>query len=568
MSRPGRCHSLAGQFGVLFLTLFVIPLYGQSEPSSESPDLVVPPFLLELEGEESEAIEAPLPEEELAPPPLSPLPPADPGAVVLPPLELELTPPPPEVVVESSDPESVLREFSSTGWFALGPGRRLNGGVSLLNLGETSFYSIGFEYAGGGRVVEGAEGDHVSRRYLLDANYRLTHPRVSLEVGGHYHRQDIEIVGSTGFEGNFHRYLGLVDLNLPFSSGRVGLSTTVDYLERWGDDSAETPVGGFEVHPELGYSQTWGVTTLEIAGDYRFSYLYESPGSGLSGLSGLKGHRIQGMLGLNFELPKGWEIGATGGAIWFPGGTLLWPFSIYLDGKFGRVGGFTLSGGYRNREYALGEMQQANLHISFYQEERDGVLELAPLMEDAHGWGGELELNLSPIEMLTATGKVGCFWWENYQQPGGELGSGESSLVMEGLTNLKMEFFLALSFHRNFRLSAGWRGQGILDRDTLLPENDLSLLLEFGREASLGEEKRARWGGRVGGVWSLYPDGSPYESQLPEVELLGYYYISEGFRIILEAKDVLEPLIQGGRTGWLGLPSSGMEATLAAEISY
>lgn len=546
------------RFITIFLSVTIsFPLISQEALAPEAPELVLPPFLLEVDEEGPVMVEAPLPSEEaLGLPPLE-LPLPRPEDLRLSPLSPELKLPVPDPVAEV--PQESGSDFFSRGSLGGGNGNYILGDISLFKLGEGPRFTLHFRHQsrdgfGGARAGEG----FTLREDLLEGTLQLDNPTYDAAMGLGYREEEIGLQGvGIGDSLNLRRYAGEGEASFAAGTrGTVNLSGKGSYMERWLSGGTENRQDALSLAPKGEYILEWESLNLGISGSYRYDSVAGTGGDPQNG------HTVGGLLRLEGFLPQGWAAALEGGAVWHPGEELAYPFSLSAAGSVGSLLSLSFSGGYVHRPYNFGDLQE---NIPFLSLRDSAGAPAAPA--SLNGWEGGTTFRWTPTEVLFFEGEAGFALWENLLQPATALPAGESPFVQEEKNLLSFRLAAGWLFDSLLHLSASWEGQGFLDRDLLRPENRLSLRLEVGGEADPREELIPSWGGHLEGAWEIFPSGSPYADQYPYLEISGYYRVSPGVRIIVQAKDLLAPLIDEGRLAWEDFQAPGLSAALLVGIS-
>ena len=504
-------------------------------------------------------VEAPLPSEDPQGLPLLELPLPEPG-------EQRLSLPTPEVKIPIAElpmetpapPEEW--NFFSEGRLGGGSGNYILGDLSLIKLGGDPGITLRFHHNSrdGFGGAQGGEGFSL-RRELLQGRLNLDRRSLSFDAAMGYREEEFGLQGVGDFDSlNLRRYTGGSSAALDVgSTAKFQLSADVDWMEIW-------PIGGTSVFredilslfPQGAFTWSTDVTRLRISGFYRYDL------AGAAEKETLEGHALGGSLLLEGRLPLGWGAALEGGVVWRPGEDLIYPFSFTLTGSLGDSLFLSLTGGYRDRPYEPGALREDHFFLTFRNSQG-----LPTLPASLKGWEGSLILRWTPRENLLLEGEGGVGFWENMIQPDTPLPTGENGTLREAKNIFSYRLSWGWLLHPLLRLFASWEGQSFLNIDLLEPSTRLVLRFEVGGEADAGRGDPPPWGGHIEGAWEVYGDGSPYASQYPRVEISGYYEAAPGIRLIAEAKDLLEPLIGGGRLAWGNFKAPGLSVALLVGLS-
>lgn len=544
--------------GFLLIFLFPTILSGQEDLSPQLPDLILPPFLLELEEQLLVEIEAPLPHEEaLGLPPLEmPLP----G-----PEDLRLSPFSADLQIDPGDSRETIGEkparqrIYTIGKLGAGPGNYILGDLTIHRLEETPRFSLHFFHESRDGFSGAASGEGFSmRQELLEGSF--THARGPVETEGRFSfgeeergLQGLSVSDSLVLRG----YFGEGSYGRRFGAGGLwSLSLKGSSLSRWLAGGPEDRNQIVSYQPALEWGWEWDRLFVFARGGYHYSRLTAN-----GDREDLKQYGLLGA-GLSVRLPRGWQADLEAGAAWDFEGRPEYPFEVKLEGPVGRDLALSFQGERVDRPWEADQLRDEFPLLAF--EDGTGG---AVLPESLKGWRAAGSFTAAPGDRLGLEGRIVWARWENLIQPGISLPSRERSFSQAAADVFEFSLEGRGFINRYLTLFAGWEGQAFLDRRLLYPENMVTLALEIEDRQLSGGTVLPPWGGRLSGAWAVFPRESPLVGQYPVLDGMGYYRITPGGKIMLEISDLLSPFLDEGRLYWDEITNPGLTLSLSVSIS-
>jgi len=555
----GTCKYIMTVPGVLVLLLLgPATLSGQEDLSPQHPDLILPPFLLELEEQLLVQIEAPLPSEaSLGLPPLEmPLP----G-----PEDLRLSPFSADIQIDTGDSRdtagegAVRQKIYTIGKLGAGPGNYILGDLTIHRLEDTPRFSLHFFHESRDGFSGAASGEGFSmRQELLEGSFIHTRGPGETEGRFRYGEEERGLQGLSVFDSLVLRgYRGEGRYSRRFGEGGLwSFSLKGSSLNRWLSGGPEDRNQVLSYQPKAVLGWDWDKLSAFTQGEYYYSRLTATGDrEDLQQYGSLKG-------GLSVRLPGGWQADLEAGGAWDFEGGLEYPFLIKLEGPVGRDLALSFQGERVNHPREAEQLRNEFPLLAF--EDGSGGAVLPDVLK---GWRAAVSFTAASGNRLGLEGRLAWNRWENLIQPGVALSSRERSFSQTGADIFEFAMEGRGIINRYLTLYAGWEGQAFLDRRLLYPDNLVTLALEIEDRQLPGGTVLPPWGGRLSGAWAVFPRESPRAGQYPVLEGLGYYQISPGGRIMLEISDLLSPFLEEGRLYWDEITNPGLTLSLSVSIS-
>jgi hypothetical protein len=501
---------------IVILACVLLPVVIAAQTTEpEDPGLALPAVILEITDIGTEEIEAVLPAEEVSAPGIvAALP--EPGDLRIPDQLIPVT------ALEDTAGARTESSFFSEGAIGFGTRNYILGDISLYKIGEEPRFSLRFLHEQwDGAAGHGAGEGFSLREDGITAAVTLSTDAFSFSGEGTFRQESRGLQGRSELftEVTHSTYGGSADASYAFSevtsfNGGVRVSSSALLL------SGDAPQSGSELIllPRAGFVFSWPGLELSVEGRYRYSGITLRTGDVDAEHFGAVAARFSA------ELPSYIDLTLSLGVDFNPAMRIRVPFGVFLSGQVVPTLLFTLEGGYREQERSF-----------------PGIWELYPFMdiavlEPAYLWYGELSLSWVPGTRVTLNGAI------RFESSDGELCVSEGGTGDSGLLSLSQAAVMGLipSVDIHIRpvdpltITAGWRSRFL---------DDASLLREHVIELSVGyESDQGTFGLTAAGVWNLFP-----AVQIPELRIEGFYRVREGVMLLLEAHDLFEPLIEGGR---------------------
>jgi hypothetical protein len=501
----------------------------------ETPDLVLPPMILEVEGRE-EVFSVPLPvvsEPKLELPPLLLTPNT---GVSLPPAFLD-------VPLGSQPAEGLRKEKPSLyteGTFGIGTMNSLVGALSLFQRGEDHKLNLHFSHEGadGYQFKEAGKGFFDRRDTMEGSGTIFLSEKSILNLEGSIEERELGLQEVSASYSNQYRF---IDTATDFSydimdslklNTRLGI-LFADRLRTGSDPRSESEFGG---SISAGFQLETGTVSLGLKGEYvgvQYPHLEDEID-----------HRL-GALATGEWTPTEW-LDLSGGIGVRGNSSLEYPFHLAITLHSEENWGIRVKGGQKVEDLFYRDLWKnvgPVLRTSILPEIKTQYL----------GTGVEIRSMENRLFL-----SFGIEWWKRTHAP--ILLSYDSilegyPLKEEKLTSYKLQAEGAYEIIEGVQAKAQWAS--ILE-DRMLREqrHTLDLLLQV-------KPENRPMGGSVSGSWTTAKGNS-----LPALGLEGFYRPLENLEIALALEDILSPLMEDGRTSVYPFISPGFRALLKATVTF
>jgi hypothetical protein len=323
--------------------------------------------------------------------------------------------------------------------------------------------------------------------------------------------------------------------------GKLEASTTTQLLTSSGTTVPEAEKAG-----EYLFS-SW----LEGRYDFRTGFFGISPyfnyRAGSSGDSlELSRFQIRGFFGVDLSAISTLE--GSVGWFWSSGGHNLVPFSLTLSANPSDLFSFKGSFGYRVIEYNLSNI------LPHYT-----LIEVPVVLRDSSGWFGEINSHFYLTHGLTVL--MGVLFQNEDAMPtplsSQDLTSGLFPLEQKEALRLTADAGLRWNISKTFTGYMDLKTE-LLDKPEYFPANRLSMELSF-------MDDRGRYGGTL--TSEMYTGVNDF-IQAPQLDIQGFYRITESIRLGAEVDDLFYPLLDAPRYSIYPFVDMGLKMTFKTYITF
>ena len=485
-------------FPILFS--FVFFLYGEDEAPS-TVELIIPSIVVEFEDQLEQVIQLKVPDYDTILLPDFGISLPDPGEMTIDGIDIDL-PLPGFVEYDLTEKSS----FFSEGVLGIGDKNHLIGNISLFRLGQGLRFSLFFAHDGLDGFGGNAAGmGYFSRKEAFKGDFQNGDESFMISGSGSFMENE------DGLQGQIPSYTSVVhrlsSINLGVSgnnnlswNGEVALNSAGKTL------SGEIPESNEElllsVHSGLSWQKQW--FSVSIKGDYIYDTLSGSADRNL----------LNSDLEFGFSL-KSLDLAIVGGLFFLPDASLLYPFSVSLDGAIQSSLQYQSSAGYFVNNYLNYDTW---IDYPFF-DLSEGI---------DKGWFWDGKIVLSPF----LYSELGLQWvyhsMDSLMSLDPEVFNPDSGLFgvssIQG-TYLNVSPFLKLSIPPDWKLIFGWDGQILTDKNILKPVHSVSTEINYTRD---------NYGFYIIGNYSLDPF-----IEIPTFSFGVNYTITNGVVLSFEGEDVL-----------------------------
>ncbi len=485
-------------FPIIFSLAFFI--YGEENIPSTI-ELIIPPIVIEFEDQLERVVDLKVPVY---------------NDIILPDFEISL-PDPGEITIDGIDidlpvPDFVEYQyqekasFFSEGVLGIGNKNHLIGNISLFRLGQGLRFSLSFAHDGLDGFGRNASGmGYFSRKEAFEGDFQKGDESFMLSGSGSF------LENEDGFQGQASSYTSVIhrlsNINLGVSGGNnifwnsnIDLSLAGKTLSGENPDSKEELL--LSLYSEIFHQKNW--FSISLKGNYVVDRLTGSTDRNL----------------FNSDLELGFSFNSidlliTGGLFVLPDFSVLYPFSVTVDGAFEEFFQYHSSAGYMVNNYLN---YKTWLDYPFFGES-EGI---------DKGWFWDGKIVLSPF-----TNTDLGFKWEYHKMDSFmtvDLGSfdtssGLFSVYSEQGYYLDISPFLKITIPSYWNLVFGWDGQIFSDKNLLKPVHSVYTEINYNME---------NYGFFIIGNYSLEPVVA-----IPSLSFGINYTISDGVVLSFEGEDVL-----------------------------
>jgi hypothetical protein len=521
------------------------------------PDLLLPRVIMEVQDLSVEKPEAQLPPEEELLPARREIPLPAEGEITVGEASLPL----PGVGTEAAAAAGPPRGIASEATLGAGMESSILGSLSVKTLGGDPRFGLRFSH-------ESMDGFAANPPNPAGSGYGRRLDDLGGELSARLGPVEAGVKGSFREEENGLQY-PLVALYRSTLSRNVAASTLftlapLDWLTlKAGVDggllssiltgSTPLPAAEYRFSGTLGASARFEWLRLGVSAEY------SAASAELTGVWRQDIQRARAGLSAGVDLPASFSLDCSAAFFWSTAAVSLlpFPFEIVLSGAPVDVVSFRAAFGYRVTPHGLGDLTAAS---PFFTP--------APVADD-RGWFAEAKVQLVPVRELTVSAAVAFTASEAMldaaANPDGTLMVGPSGLFVltqSAAARLSSELGIRWSAVPGLTLGAAWkheyRGLFSLDSPAFLPVDELGL-------DGIGLSTDGLFGGNLSVTLKA---GGAYTFQLPVVSLGGFFRVSDALRLQVDLEDLLQPALQGGRTGLYPFIEPGFRVTGKARLSF
>lgn len=485
-------------FLIVFSALFFV--YGEDDAPSTI-ELIIPPVIVEFESRLEQVMELKVP---------------DYDDIVLPDFEISL-PDPGEITIDGIDidlpvPDFVeykyveKSSFFSEGVLGIGDRNHLIGNISLFRLGQGLRFSLSFAHDGLDGFGRNAAGmGYFSRKEAFEGEFENGDESFNISGSGSFIENEDGLQGqASSYTSVIHRLssvsLGISGGHRFFWDGGIDLNLAGKTLSGDTPDSQEELLVSF--YSGLFWQKDW--FSVSLNGEYVFDRL-----------SGASDRNIfNSDLELGFSL-NSMDLAVTGGLFLLPDLSLLYPFSVSLDGAYEGFLQYQSSVGYFVNNYLN---YKTWIDHPFFKVS-EGV---------DRGWFWDGKIVVSPF----SSWEFGLQWEYNNMDSYMSVDSGsfDSSTGLFSVSSvqgnyLELSPFLKFTMPSSWNFLFGWNGQVLADKILLKPVHSVYTEINYNRES---------YGFYIKGRYTLDP-----LIDIPSLSFGINYSITEGVVLSFEGEDIL-----------------------------
>mgnify|MGYP001329639468 CR=1 FL=1 len=544
--------SAAVRAGVFCIVLpFLIPAAAAAQSvEPDEPEIVLPRMLLEIQDLSVERVETVLPEElELEVPNVTlPLPEEK---------EMYVSDSAFDVTVdriELAHGPVAARESSifSDGMVGVGSMNHILGSISIYKLGTEPRFSLQFSHEGLDGFARHNPGEgFFLREDSLSGSLGLRDGTFQTDIAASFHERELGLQQvSARFSSVTHRFIdgsSLFTLSpsdvLRLSGSLEAGATNMLLTLRNSDDPGGNTFSEYTVSPVLEAVFEYPSYSFGFLGTYGFRTLADHADS--------SAHRgaLGGSFDLEFSIPLYLEGGI--GVYWNSVSDLYVPFDLGITARYHDVLSVFVKGGYAVEEQSFTWLWETVPLVDV----RTGTQPL----RDAAGFYVEGGFGWLLMNGMSLEGRLGFMDQSNAVSVRFDRFDPQTGLyAWESGSFLRLAASLAFSWEWRDTFSFGLRYAGeFLEHPAQVPDHSFSLNADL-------ISPSGRFGGSIGTALDLYS-----ASAIPELDLGGFFRLSDGLRFSLEAKDLLSVFLEHGRKyyGDGEYTAPGFHLTLKTQIS-
>lgn len=533
---------------LMWSVLIISAMADEEDQAPEEPGIVLPSTLLEIQDISVEDISAALPADSELPAPVIKIPLPEEEALSIPEAAFSLeVPADVEIQVERGNENS----FYSEGILGGGNMNHILGSITLYKMGTNPRFSIHFSHESLdgyllGTTFKDAGGGFFHRNDTLEGTFSVQADKLTIDSSAFFRENEEGLqnlstlyssvtTSSLGTDGN-------LKLELSDSIDLTG-SLKADYASMLLSGSTPKPTSELFLKPAVGGTLSMTDLDLTLEGWYNLRYrnMFET---------GTENTLLQytgAVLSAEATLPYSIFLEGDVGVAWDFNSTLHVPFTVNVSGSYETIFSYEVTGGYKHEESTFLALWE---ETSFIQPKQD--------LNDTAGWFFSGGIDWIMIKGLTLEADFGFSLLSGVVSKTTDTNSTSGLLTYEeknNFTTIKPALGINWNYQNMLKINAGWMWNA-LDRKTYSPEHTFSLAVDF-------TETQNTWG--VG-----FSSKAKYWNaafQMPELDLKGFWQITEGVTFLLETKDLLSPLITGGRLDWGRYLTPGFHGTFITQIS-
>jgi len=503
----------------------------------DEPEIVLPKVFLEVEDVNMEDVSAELPESEgeLQPDISVALPEEEKLEISD---ELFSVPLP---SIESMQTPQEGRDFFIEGLIGAGSMNHTLGSISLYKLGTGPRFNVIFEHEGidGYGYREAGKG-FSSRRDNLEGGFSFVQNGFTWDIKGKYLEQEEGFQNIGNYESITHRFIeGNAESSIRLAD-RFSAKAMVDGgIVSAVLGSRDTPLNQWEFHAAPHVNGKLELENLTA----NLNMIYEYRQSSASD-NNTERQKASATAAVKAELPYQLYFDGKAALDWEYGRTLLYPFTLALDGSYSNILSYGIEGGYT---ISAQNNQQLWKEYTFLSNTE---------LKRAYGWEGNISLQWQVIRGLYLNGSFTYADKQNVLMPENEVNS-DTGLFGYTYENAKsFSVTTASEYHWKNILNMGFSYTfNGLDRNVFTAPHIVNLTADVtNSEDSMG--------GTLEGTYKIKEN-----LVMPEIGMSGHFRLSDGLLLIMEAKDMLSPFIVDGRSYWGPYEAPGFELTMKFQFN-
>jgi hypothetical protein len=514
------------------------------EPSE--PGIVLPSVLLEIEDLSIESITAGLPEEkELLPPDIEfPLPELEELAIEDPRLDL--------TVPTAGVPAFQIREgkyLTTEAVLGIGSSNQFFSRISLYYLGKKPEGKIQYQH----ETIDGfsskpAGSGYSSREDMLEGYLSFDAGEAQIRTEGAFYEVDRGLQGRGNFYSKVNRFIeaeGTAEYPISDIFALKGSlnASFADQLMTGGTASSSDEATELYLSPVIAGEFRFDKWFFGIEPRFSYRNVYDAENLTLlrGGVRGYFGADASDRISINGSV--GWLWVENIGHLWPP------PFDLYITARPGDFFTLTAGGGYRVEEF--------NLRDIFMDYPLTGVPDS---LHDNKGGFARLQSSWIPFQGWIFD--AGLLYSYNSKMPNPDRNYSPTNGLFDfeqkkNAHRLTLDAGVRWNISEIFTARLGWSSE-FLDKPEFHPANSINLDIS-------GMEKKGRYGG---GLTSEFTTGVNDTIQLPLFSVNGFIMATDFLRFVLEAEDLLYPLLDGPRYYWEPYAETGLTVILKAHINF
>jgi len=539
--------------GLLFFSLLCMgPVWTQTtEP--EEPDLILPPMILEVEDPALEEVQAAIPEAEDID------------------LYLQVTDlPEPEEIELSQDAFDLVvpggiegpgiaggRDFFSDSTLGIGTQNHFLGDISLFMLGDEPRAMLRFHHEGRDGFWGHLSGEgYNTRRESFEGDLSFHPGSVEIDLAGSLIEDEFGFQGRVeGFSSLIHRILtGSGNIEVPVKeriAAGGSVSTVISNIvlaTAAGGGAAGLPEQDTEVDIQAGFFGNLDTQYVRFGldGEYRFLNWLET---------GSPVHVLSGSVRAESNFPFALDVQADAGVNWIPGVDPAFPFSLSTTAYLGGIMTVYISGGYRWDMASFGDLWNRFPLVDSRNASGDRYVQ-----QYESGWFIDGEIRYEPSDAFSVEAACSWLYASSRFQPKDFLpGRGLFSQEWSPGTVFSARSGFSWRIGDSLTLDSGVGGI-LFGADFINPSFEVNASIEYAPlEGLFGFSSEVDY--------TIYNEALVPIAMLPQASISGFFRISEGVSLSLEAEDIVSALTSEPSYTWGGYTSPGFALVFKTNLS-
>ncbi len=531
------------------------PAVGPGEP-----EILLPKVILEIEDLSVEKLDAQLPPEEELLPARREIP--LPAEGELPVGEASL--PMPGVGSESQTPAGSGRPIAAEAVLGAGMQSSILGSLSLKTLGKDPRLSFQFSHesldgffanpphpagSGFGKRNDDLSGELSSRLGPVEADVRGSFSEAETGLQGQTEGKSPTYITGLLRDANGSADFSFSPIEWLTLRGAVGGGYLSDTLT----GPAPAPASEYRIDPLLAATARFESVRFGLTAEYSYR------SAQIDSLPAQDIHRVRTGLSLGVDLPASLLLEGSAALFWSTASASLlpFPFELALSGTPVDFLTFRVGFGYRVQPYDLKDVLA------------ETPLLLPAVVADDRGWFAEVRVQVAPAQSFSVSGAVSFMASEAMldaeTNPDGTLMQDPTTglFIPQSVAGNRLSSDLGVRWNAvpGLTLSAGWKHEFreflFVTSPSFLPVDDITV-------EGVGLASDGAFGGNISAA--LRTGTAPF--QLPEVNLGGFFRISEAVRLQVDVEDLLQPALQGPRYGLYPYIDPGFRVTGKIRVSF